>query len=138
MNIRMQLLGLVLSTVCGVTLAEGDPRPVETVAPKFMHEIPNIPGKSLIAVEVTYPPRGASPSHRHARSAFIYAYVLEGEIKSSVNGSAPHVYKAGESWFEEPGAHHTVSQNVSDTRPARLLAVFVADTDDKELTVPDL
>ena len=41
---------------------------------------PNIPGKSLIAVVVDYAPGGASPSHTHAKSAFIFAYVLSGEI----------------------------------------------------------
>jgi len=29
-----------------------------------------------------------------------------------------------------------VSENASDTEPARLLAVFVVDTDEKELTYP--
>jgi hypothetical protein len=36
-----------------------------------------------------------------------------------------------------PGDHHGVSENASDTEPARLLAVFVVDTDEKNLTTPD-
>jgi hypothetical protein len=36
-----------------------------------------------------------------------------------------------------PGDHHGVSENASDTQPARLLAVFVVDTDEKNLTTPD-
>lgn len=116
---------------------DNEKRPHETVTPNFMREIPNIPGKSMIAAVVTYPPKGASPSHHHAKSAFIYAYVLEGEIRSSVDGSAPRIYKTGESWYEAPGAHHTVSENASDSKPARLLAVFIVDSGDKELTVPD-
>lgn len=75
--------------------------------------------------------------YRPAKSAFIYAYVLEGEIRSSVDGSPPQIYHVGESWYEAPGAHHTISENASASKPARLLAVFVVDDNDKDLTVPD-
>jgi quercetin dioxygenase-like cupin family protein len=42
----------------------------------------------------------------------------------------------GESWSEPPGASHPISRNASKTQPAKLLAVFVVDTDDKDLTTP--
>jgi quercetin dioxygenase-like cupin family protein len=109
----------------------------ETATPIFKHELPNVPGKSLIAVEVEYPPGGASPSHTHAKSAFIYAYVLSGEIVSAVDDEEPRVYRAGESWHETPGAHHRVSRNASDTQPAKLLAIFVLDPDEHKVTFPD-
>ncbi len=35
-----------------------------------------------------------------------------------------------------PGDRHSVSENASKTEPAKLLAVFVVDTDEKELTTP--
>jgi quercetin dioxygenase-like cupin family protein len=54
----------------------------ETVVTNFAHAIPNLPGKSLVAVEVNYPPGGSSRPHRHAKSAFIYAYVVSGTIES--------------------------------------------------------
>lgn len=108
-----------------------------TVTPQFAHAIPNIPGKSLKAVVVRYAPGGTSPAHHHASSAFIYAYVLEGEIRSQVNDEPARVYHAGESWYETPGAHHKVSENASKTKPAKLLAVFVVDSADKMLTTPD-
>lgn len=106
------------------------------VTPNFEQAIPNIPGKSLIAVVVDYPPGGASAPHAHAKSSFIYAYVVSGRIESKVNDGATRIYKAGESWSEPPGARHPISRNASKTRPAKLLAVFVVDTDDKELTTP--
>lgn len=108
----------------------------ETVTPHFNHTIPNIPGKSLIAVVVDYPPGAASPSHVHAKSAFIFAYVLSGAIESQVNDGPKRVYHAGESFFETPGSSHPVSRNASDNEPAKLLAVFVVDSNDKELTTP--
>lgn len=108
----------------------------ETVTPKFEQTIPNIPGKSLVAVEVEYAPGAASPPHTHAKSAFIYAYVLSGEIESKVNDGETRIYKAGESWSEPPNATHAISRNASKTKPAKLLAVFVVDSGDKALTTP--
>jgi quercetin dioxygenase-like cupin family protein len=108
----------------------------DKVTPNFAQAIPNIPGKSLIAVIVDYPPGGASAPHTHAKSSFIYAYVVSGSIESKVNDATTRVYTAGESWSEPPGASHSISRNTSQTKPAKLLAVFVVDTDDKELTTP--
>lgn len=108
----------------------------ETVMPKFDQAIPNIPGKSLVIVEVDYAPGAASPPHRHAKSAFIYAYVISGEIKSKVNNGETRIYKAGESWSEPPNSSHPISRNASKTKPAKLLAVFVVNSDDKALTTP--
>ena len=108
----------------------------ETVTTNFEHAIPNIPGKSLVATVVDYAPGGASVSHEHAKSAFIYAYVVSGVIESQVNDGPKRVYRAGESFFEEPGSLHRVSRNASKTEPAKLLAVFVVDTNDKALTTP--
>jgi quercetin dioxygenase-like cupin family protein len=109
----------------------------EIVAPIFSHLISNIRGKSLIAVEVSYAPGGWSPPHRHANSAFIFAYVVSGSISSRVDSGPVRVYRAGETFFEAPGSHHLVSRNASETQPAKLLAVFVVDTNDKTLTTPD-
>jgi len=108
----------------------------ETVTPRFDQAIPNIPGKSLVAVEVDYAPGQASRPHTHAKSAFIFAYVISGEIESKVNDGETRIFKAGESWSEDPGAIHSISRNASKTRPAKLLAVFVVDSGDKALTTP--
>lgn len=116
--------------------ASAQDRKAETVAKNFEAAIPNVPGKSLIAVEVNYPPGAASTPHTHAKSAFIYAYVVSGAIESKVNDGETRIYRAGESWSEPPGATHSISRNASKTEPAKLLAVFVLGTDDKALTTP--
>ena len=98
-------------------------------------KLPNVPGKSLTAVVVSYPPGGKSGKHRHAGSVF--AFVLSGSIRSENSATGPaKVYKAGESFFEPPSSEHLVSENASATEPASLLAVFVAD-DGARLTVVD-
>ncbi len=131
------LLFAGVSLLSPIALAEDANAPVSKVTQIFDRELPNVPGKSLRAVLVEYGPGAASPSHRHPSSAFIYATVLEGEIRSQVNDDPDHVYKAGESWTEQPGDHHKVSANASATKPARLLAIFVVDTAEKEIVIPD-
>lgn len=111
--------------------------PRSVVTPKFGQAIPNIPGKSLKVVTVDYAPGASGGGHRHAASAFIFAYVLEGEVRSQVDDGPVRVYHVGESWQENPGAHHQVSENTSATKPAKLLAVFVVDTDQTTLTIRD-
>jgi quercetin dioxygenase-like cupin family protein len=136
----MKVRSIIGAAVAAVAIATAMPAAAhgvgETVTPHFQEAIPNIPGKSLVAVVVDYKPGGASPAHTHARSAFIFAYVLSGEIESQVNEGPRRVYRAGESFYETPGSRHPVSRNASKTSPARLLAVFVVDSDDKELTTP--
>lgn len=103
----------------------------------YQHALPGIPGKSVKGVLVEYGPGGYSPSHTHAKSAFIYATVIEGEVRSKVNDGPEKTYRAGENWTELPGDHHGVSANASETKPAKILAVFVVDDQDTVLTIPD-
>ena len=121
-------------TVSAVTVQAHE---LEEVRPVFEHAIPNIAGKSLIALVVSYPPGGKSPPHRHAQSAFIYAHVLSGAIRSQVNDEPAKVYNAGEGFYEKPGSHHGISENASDSEPASLLAIFVVDSKDNRLTTSD-
>jgi quercetin dioxygenase-like cupin family protein len=102
----------------------------------YEHALPNVPGKSIKGVLVEYRPGGTSSAHTHAKSAFIYATVLEGAIRSAVNDGPVVTYRTGQSFSEMPGDRHRVSENASTTEPAKLLAVFVVDTDEKELTTP--
>ncbi|MDX8514449.1 cupin domain-containing protein [Mesorhizobium captivum] len=112
-------------------LANDDADSVKLV---YDHALPNVPGKSMKAVLVEYAPGGTSPAHTHPNSAFIYATVLEGAIRSQVNDGPVTTYHAGESFSEFPGDHHAVSENASKTERARLLAIFVVDTNETNLT----
>ena len=124
-------------TAIALGVAPGLAQNLEQVKPVFEHVIPNAQGKSMVAVVVSYPPGGKSPAHHHAQSAFIYAYVLSGAIRSQVGDEPAKVYRVGEGFYEVPGAHHRISENASDKEPASLLAVFVVDTNDNPLTTPD-
>ncbi len=136
MNIRSIAGAACAAMAFGMALPAAAHGARETVTPNFQHALPNVPGKSLTAVVVDYAPGAASPAHKHAGSAFIYAYVVSGDIESQVDDGPKRIYHAGESFFEKPGAVHRISRNASETKPAKLLAVFVADSDDKALTTP--
>jgi quercetin dioxygenase-like cupin family protein len=73
--------------------------------------------------------------HRHG-NAFVYAYVLEGAVRSQLEGEPMRTYHQGENWIEQPGAHHVATENVSNTEPAKLLVVFVSTTG-KQLKIDD-
>jgi quercetin dioxygenase-like cupin family protein len=104
----------------------------------YQHALPGIPGRSVKGVLVEYGPGGYSPSHTHAKSALIYATVIEGEVRSKVNDGPETLYRSGENWTEVPGDHHVVSANASATNPAKVLAVFFVDDQDTVLTIPDI
>jgi quercetin dioxygenase-like cupin family protein len=135
-----RILPAVTLTMAGLLLAGPVPRALGEAAggqvkPVMSEKLPNVPGKTLTAVVVSYAPGGKSGPHRHAGSVF--AYVLSGAIRSQNSATGPaKVYNAGESFFEPPGSEHLVSENASETEPASLLAVFVAD-DGARLTTFD-
>jgi quercetin dioxygenase-like cupin family protein len=108
----------------------------ETVRPLFHRALPNVPGKALVAVEVSFAPGASSPPHTHPKSSFIYAQVLSGEIVSAVDDAPPRTYRTGEFWYEDPGARHQVTRNASKDKPATLLAVFVLDEGEQKLVLP--
>ena len=131
MTLRLAAAAISLGLVPGLAQS------AEQVKPVFEQAIPNIAGKKMVAVVVTYAPGAKSPAHHHAPSAFIYAYVLSGAIRSRVDDEPTKVYRVGEGFHEAPGSHHRISENASDTEPASLLAVFIVDSKDKTLTTPD-
>jgi quercetin dioxygenase-like cupin family protein len=116
-----------VSTIAAPLCAVGDPQgsALDTVEPIASYALPNVPGKRVTIVRVFYGPGGFTRAHRHAGS--VTAYVTKGEIRSQLGGGPVEIFKVGQSFFEPPGATHLVSANASNTEPAELIAVFVAD-----------
>ena len=119
--------------LAGARDGQGKPAPAK---PVFQHDLPEVSlkGWSVTAVEVTYQPGESSTAHRHP--GITIAYVLEGEIRSKVGDQPEATYSAGQMFIESPGELHAVSANASTTRPAKLLALLLAEKG-KPLTTPE-
>ena len=87
--------------------------------------LPHVAGKNITTMVVEFAPGAVSPPHHHGGSVTVY--VLDGTIRSQLQGQPAMVYKEGQTFFEPPGIVHLLAENVSATEPARILAVFVAD-----------
>jgi quercetin dioxygenase-like cupin family protein len=111
------------------------PPPAETLTPLLRQVLPNVQGKTFTSAIVNFPPGAHAAPHRHGE-AFVYAYVLEGTVRSQVDDKPVSSFRPGQSWVEQPGAHHVLTENTSSTEGARLLVVFVADTG-AELKIDD-
>ena len=133
---RMLCSLLVATMPFGTILADAPKEKSAKITVVFDHVLPNVPGKSVKGVLVEYGPGGFSPGHMHPQSAFIYATVLEGAIRSQVNDGPVTTYETGQNWSEQPGDRHAVSANASETKPAKLLAVFMVNTNETELVIP--
>ena len=104
--------------------------PSETLTPLLEQALPNVQGKTFTSAIVDFPPGARAVPHRHGE-AFVYAYVLEGTVRSQLGGEPVRTYHQGENWVEPPGAHHVLTENTSRTEPAKLLVVFISNTGDK-------
>lgn len=124
MNILRRFLAVASLTALALGVASA-----ETVRPLLQQALPNVDGKTLTAVEVDFAPGLKADPHGHGQ-AFVYAYVLQGSVRSQLRNEPAKIYSAGQSWFEPPGTDHLITQNLSATRPARLLVVFVSNSGD--------
>lgn len=86
----------------------------------------NAEGKKAIMLTVSYAPGQKSVAHQHPGA--VMAYVLEGAVVSQLKGEPkPITYKAGDYWYEPPGAVHLLSYNASQAKPAKLLVWTLVD-----------
>ena len=85
--------------------------------------LPDLPGKEVLMLKVTYPPGGADPVHRHDAHGFIY--VLEGEIVMGVRGGQEVRLRPGQTFYEGPHDVHTVGRNASKTKPATFIVMLL-------------
>ena len=95
----------------------------------FSKSLSNMNGERLKAVvlEVRYGPGEASSPHSHPCA--VIAYVVEGALRTQVQGEPEMIYKAGESFYEAPNGVHLVSANASSTEPAKFVACLICDRD---------
>lgn len=107
----------------------------EQVQPLMKQPLPDVPGKNALMATVTLAPGQSAAPHLHPGS--IFAYVLEGDVVSQLEGQEARTYAAGESWYEPPRTHHLVTRNPSTSKPAKLLVwAIVAPQEPIKLPLP--
>jgi quercetin dioxygenase-like cupin family protein len=97
--------------------------------------IAEFPGHEVMMITLDLPPGGGSPAHRHP-GHHAFGYVLEGSYKIRLDDGAERILRKGETFYEAPGQLHAVSRNASDTEPAKVLVLVLAESG-KPLTVPE-
>ena len=107
--------------------AQTQPAPAAPRPPVFKGPLPNLTMDDweVTVSVVDYAPGRVGPVHHHA--GFVLAYVLEGAVIAKISGQGEQrTYTAGQMFYEPPGATHEVSNNASQTQPAKLLAMIFA------------
>jgi quercetin dioxygenase-like cupin family protein len=91
--------------------------------------LPKLAGDHLkgVLVEVHYGPGEASSPHSHPCA--VMGYIVQGAVRTQLQGEPERIYKAGESFYEAPNGVHLVSANASSTKPAMLVAYLICDHD---------
>ena len=121
--VTMDAISTAIEPLCAASDPTGST--LDVVEPIGSYALPNVPGKRVTIVRVFYGPGGFTRPHRHSGS--VTAYITKGEIRSQLGGGPVETFQVGQSFFEPPGATHLVSANASNSEPAELIAVFVAD-----------
>jgi quercetin dioxygenase-like cupin family protein len=121
--LTMDAISTVVAPLCATSDSTG--QPLHITEPIASYPLPNVPGKRVTIVRVFYGPGGFTAAHFHSGS--VTAYITKGQIRSQLAGGPVETFTVGQSFFEPPGAKHLVSANASNTEPAELIAVFVAD-----------
>jgi quercetin dioxygenase-like cupin family protein len=111
------------------------PAPATKVSQVLKQALADFPGREVIMVTLDIPPGGGSVPHRHP-GHHIFGYVLEGTYKIKLDQGAETILTKGQTFYEAPGQLHAVSANASQTEPAKVLAVIVAESG-KPITVPE-
>jgi quercetin dioxygenase-like cupin family protein len=134
---RQTWLGIAVSTAAAAVVVTSGAAQDRTSRSRtaFSGPLPSLDGQQLDAklVEVTYPPGGANPTHRHPCP--VVGYVLDGAVRMQIQGQPERIFSRGETFFESPSDVHVVSANANADVPARFLAYFVCDHD-TPLSVP--
>jgi quercetin dioxygenase-like cupin family protein len=95
----------------------------QTVDTLLTKKMPNVPGKEIQVITVSYAPGGGDSIHRH--DAHVVVYVLEGEVEMQVRGGTLERLGAGQVFYESPEDVHTVARNASKTKPAKFVVFFI-------------
>ena len=103
----------------------GNTAPGTTSTDVLTQSMPDIAREMRISVTERDPGNASTP-HRHP-GHHTFGYVLEGTYEVKIDDGPVRQLKAGESFYEPPGALHAISRNPSPDRPVTYLIIQVDD-----------
>jgi len=124
---------LVVLASLPITVVAGNADDAKSGIPGVQRELlhqmplPDSPGRIVTALTIELAPGAVVGAHRHG--GFVYVYLLEGRIRSQLEGQDPVEYRSGQSWTEPAEVLHSRTENPSTTEPAKFLAVIYSDAD---------
>jgi quercetin dioxygenase-like cupin family protein len=118
----------------GVVVAQQQ-TPTTKITPLMKQVIADFPGHEVTMITLDIPPGGGSLPHRHPRH-HTFGYVLEGTYTIKLDNGPETSLTKGQTFYEAPGQLHAVSRNASNTEPAKVLVVMLAESG-KPVTVPE-
>jgi len=92
----------------------------------MVQPLPDLPGREVRMTLLDRDPGNASPAHHHP-GHHTFGYVVEGSYELGINGQPTRMLKAGDTFYEPPGAIHSVSRNASPDKRLKIVVFMVAD-----------
>jgi quercetin dioxygenase-like cupin family protein len=117
----------ILSVAATSVIRTSDAQPAAAPPAQLLTQpLSDLPGREVRISLLDRPPQASSPPHRHP-GHHTFGYVVEGTYEFGVDGGAPKTLKAGEVFYEPPGAVHSTSRNPSSDQRTKIVVFMVAD-----------
>jgi quercetin dioxygenase-like cupin family protein len=94
--------------------------------PLMTQPLSDLPGREVRITLLERVPGDAGAPHRHP-GHHTFGYVVDGTYELGVDGGPTRILKAGDTFYEPPGALHSVSKNASPDKPLKIVVFMVAD-----------
>src|SRR5438067_510024 len=102
-----------------VTSSAAQPAPA-AVAQILSQPLSDLPGREVRMSLLDRAPGAASPPHRHP-GHHTFGYVIEGTYEFAIDRQPARLLKAGDTFYEPPGAVHSTSRNPSADQRLKIL-----------------
>jgi quercetin dioxygenase-like cupin family protein len=117
----------IVSAVIGANVGRSQAQPALARTTQVLTQpLPDLPGREVRITLLERGPGASSPPHRHP-GHHVFGYVIEGSYEFGLNNQPPRLLKAGEVFYEPPGALHSTSRNPSQDQNTKIVIFMVAD-----------
>ena len=125
--IAVAAIAAIVSAVVSANVGRPQAQPAPARPNQLLTQpLADLPGREARITLLDRAPGASSRPHRHP-GHHTFGYVIEGSYEFAINGEAPRLLKAGDVFYEPPGALHSTSRNPSSDKPTKILVFMVAD-----------